>query len=226
MKTTSRAVRIIFVAAAVCLASGSATAGTALAAGSISPARDVLLGNAFYDSDERGHLFLWTNVAAWRQGVWREETNRLRVQITCVATNTSKPRASVAVGSTAFTCDGYYQLAPGGGVKWELRDSHGTLIPPRRGTSSPGLLPARISLSDMPKRRGQRRMEDVLIFYSNGPPAEVGSMVAPEAYHIKKDDNYTLTARVVVYKFDTSFSYLDRVDLPSIATMLHLSPSP
>lgn len=69
-------------------------------------------------------------------------------------------------------------------------------------------------------------MEDILIFYSNGPPAWVGSLVVPEAYQVKKDDNYTLAAGVVVYKFETNLYYLDRVDLPLIATTIHLSPSP
>jgi len=201
-------------------------ASAALAADSINTARTVVLGNAFYDNDAGGSPYLWTNVAAWWQGVWREDTNHLRVQITCIATNTLKPQASVAVGSTAFSCDGYYQLAPGGGIKWELRDSHGTLIPPSRAIPHQGLLPARISLSDIPKHRGQRRMEDILIFYSNGPPAWVGSLVVPEAYQVKKDDNYTLAAGVVVYKFETNLYYLDRVDLPLIATTIHLSPSP
>jgi hypothetical protein len=66
-------------------------------------------------------------------------------------------------------------------------------------------------------------------FVSNGPPCQIGYVDFSELYAIKTKGDYTLTVQPVLYRqhFEggTFQGYLDRVDLPSVTTKVHLVPN-
>ena len=66
-------------------------------------------------------------------------------------------------------------------------------------------------------------------FISNGPPCNIGYIVFKEVFDLKSEGDYALTVQPVLYRqhFDggTFVGYLDRVDLPSVTTKVHLVPN-
>jgi hypothetical protein len=67
-------------------------------------------------------------------------------------------------------------------------------------------------------------------FVSNGPPCHIGYIEFNDIFSIKMEGDYTLTVQPVLYRMHydggTFQGYLDRVDLPSITTKVHLKPAP
>jgi hypothetical protein len=170
---------------------------------------------------------LWNTNIVWWRGVWREDTNHLRVEMCCDATNTPRPEIFLMLGSTEVNCEGLYQRAPDGKfAKCELRSALGRIIPPRPGASIESEHPLKISFADIPKTKGRRRVEDTLIFSTNGLVATVAAFAIPDVYHIPEEGDYTLTLTAVVYRFRTGSLDLDRIDLPSLSAVFHLYPSP
>jgi hypothetical protein len=66
-------------------------------------------------------------------------------------------------------------------------------------------------------------------FVSNGPPCHIGYIKFNDIFDIKAEGDYTLTVQPVLYRMHndggTFQGYLDRVDLPSITTKVHLVPN-
>jgi hypothetical protein len=66
-------------------------------------------------------------------------------------------------------------------------------------------------------------------FVSNGPPCWIGYIKFNDIFSIKTEGNYTLLVQPVLYRMHcdggTFQGYLDRVDLPSVTTKIHLVPS-
>ena len=66
-------------------------------------------------------------------------------------------------------------------------------------------------------------------FTSNGPPCQIGYINFNEIFAIKTGGEYTVTVQPVLYRMHneggTFQGYLDRVDLPSVTTKVHLVPS-
>jgi hypothetical protein len=61
---------------------------------------------------------------------------------------------------------------------------------------------------------------------TNWPPPYLGFLKLDEAYSVTNEGDYTLTVQPVLYKRRTSNSkFLDRVDLPSVTTKIHLVPN-
>lgn len=65
-------------------------------------------------------------------------------------------------------------------------------------------------------------------FASNGPPCRIGLIRFNDIFSIKSESDYTLTVQPVLYRMryegGTFQGYLDRVDLPSVSTKVHLVP--
>jgi hypothetical protein len=65
-------------------------------------------------------------------------------------------------------------------------------------------------------------------FVSNGPPCHIGYIKFNDIFSIKSEGDYTLTVQPVLYRMHydggTFQGYLDRVDLPSVTTKVHLIP--
>jgi hypothetical protein len=66
-------------------------------------------------------------------------------------------------------------------------------------------------------------------FVRNGPPCWIGYIKFNDIFDIKAEGDYTLTVQPVLYRMHndggTFQGYLDRVDLPSITTKVHLVPN-
>jgi hypothetical protein len=66
-------------------------------------------------------------------------------------------------------------------------------------------------------------------FVSNGPPCQIGYIKFNDIFDIKAEGDYTLTVQPVLYRMHneggTFQGYLDRVDLPSVTTKVHLVPN-
>ena len=66
-------------------------------------------------------------------------------------------------------------------------------------------------------------------FVSNGPPCFITAIIFNDIFDIKAEGGYTLTVQPVLYRMHydggTFQGYLDRVDLPSVTTKLHLVPN-
>jgi len=61
---------------------------------------------------------------------------------------------------------------------------------------------------------------------TNLPPFPVGLLKLDEIYSVTNEGNYTLTVQPVLYKIsDTNQTILNRVDLPSVTTKIHLLPN-
>ena len=66
-------------------------------------------------------------------------------------------------------------------------------------------------------------------FVSNGPPCHIGYITFKGVFDIKVEGDYTLTVQPVLFRMHneggTFQGYLDRVDLPSVTTKVHLVPN-
>jgi hypothetical protein len=66
-------------------------------------------------------------------------------------------------------------------------------------------------------------------FAINGPPCHIGYIKFNDIFSIKSEGDYTLTVQPVLYRMHndggTFQGYLDRVDLPSVTTKVHLVPN-
>jgi hypothetical protein len=67
-------------------------------------------------------------------------------------------------------------------------------------------------------------------FASNGPPCHIGFIRFNDIFSIKVEGDYTLTVQPVLFRMHydggTFQGYLDRADLPSVTTKVHLKPIP
>jgi hypothetical protein len=65
-------------------------------------------------------------------------------------------------------------------------------------------------------------------FVSNGPPCHIGYIKFNDIFSIKTEGHYTLTVQPVLYRMHYDGGafqgFLDRVDLPCVATEVHLVP--
>lgn len=66
-------------------------------------------------------------------------------------------------------------------------------------------------------------------FASNGPPCQIGFIRFNDVFSIEKEGDYKLTVQPVLYRMHnesgTFQGYLDRVNLPSVTTKVHLVPN-
>jgi hypothetical protein len=61
---------------------------------------------------------------------------------------------------------------------------------------------------------------------TNMPPFYVGLLKLDEIYSVTNEGDYTLTVQPVLYKrSNTNQATLNRVDLPSVTTKVHLVPN-
>jgi hypothetical protein len=163
------------------------------------------------------------NISTLWPGVWRENTNGLRVQLQS-ETESGQPLLHIGVGSVLFNSLGGFVGAPSGCGKYELRDTNGVIAPYAKETSSEGTFPPRISIKDLP-RWANGGLKNHIAFFTNGGPFTLADIKLDQLYAIPTEGNYTLTVCPVIYKFETNKEYLDRVDLPCVTIKVHLKPS-
>jgi len=171
--------------------------------------------------------YLETNaIRFWEEGVWQENTNNYWRVILCFwDTNTLNVRVSVGVGSAAVNSGGGYYVAPNGKfAKFELAKINGAIIQQIKGASLEDQYPQSISVHDFP-RWPDGQLKGLFGFFSNSPPAQLKEVKIRDIYSINDEGDYTLTVSPVIYKFGTNVGYLDRVDLPSVTSKVHLVPN-
>jgi hypothetical protein len=61
---------------------------------------------------------------------------------------------------------------------------------------------------------------------TNFPPVGINALKLEEVYSVTNEGDYTLTVQPVLYKKRVETNLLDRVDLPTVSTKIHLMPSP
>jgi hypothetical protein len=62
--------------------------------------------------------------------------------------------------------------------------------------------------------------------FSRGEPETISTFVLGDLYSITNEGDYTLTVQPVLYKKRMETNILDRVNLPSVTTKVHLKPAP
>jgi hypothetical protein len=80
------------------------------------------------------------------------------------------------------------------------------------------------AISDRAYPRIQNAIPNAFEFYSNGPPHLIAQFSFNKVYSIEAEGDYQLTVRPVVYQYGSKPGILERVDLPSVTTMVHLLP--
>jgi hypothetical protein len=183
------------------------------------------LAPGVYKEGADGKFHAVTNVdlqALW-PGIWKEDTNGLRVQLTLI-TNGNPTLVLIGVGSVRFNSLGGYLGAPGLVFpKCELQDTNGIAIPFLKGKSIEHSLPPRLSLNDFP-RWPNGGLKSHVGFFTNGTPFMLTELNFSSLYKIPRESDYVLTVCTAIYKFGTNINYLDRVDLPCVTTKVHLVP--
>lgn len=180
-----------------------------------------------YRKGNDGKLHPATNVdvAALWPGVWKVSTNGLRVQLYCWHENSHDLWASVAVGSVVSNLLGEYVSPPGHKLaKVELRNAGGTVVAPIRRAGLEHQMPLQMALNDLP-RWSDGSLQNVLGFFTNGPPAIIERFRIADVFRVKTQGFYTLNICATVYKFSTNKAYVTRTDLPCLSTNLYLLPS-
>lgn len=186
-----------------------------------------LLPDTSYIEGVNGEFYSSTNLDEMWPGVWTQSTNGLRVQLFHeFDKDTKQTWVTVSVGSPRFNSGVSYVGPPSGQfAKCELLDSNGVVVPFSKGVTMEGQFQSRISINDLPRwPYGDRGLRNHLAFLSNSPPAGLKEFKIKDVYQIKTEGDYTLTVCSVIYKFETNFEYLDRVDLPCVSTKIHLTP--
>jgi len=191
-----------------------------------------------------------TNAALYWQGVWQEDTNGWRVELTF---DTNDTELQVRVGSVVITSGGGYLMTPSGKfAKFELVDPDGNLVPPKPGAGtilrhmytnatfgtnlpawadpSDGALeenfPDTIS-SDVYPRDPTGEVAGDFYIIKGLPPNPINFLKLRDAYSITNEGDYTLTVCPILYKMHsrTNLDVLDRIDLPCVTTKIHLVPN-
>ena len=175
-------------------------------------------------TDGKFHPVTNVDLTALWPGIWKEDTNGLRVQLSII-TNGSPTLLRVGVGSIRFNSLGGYIGSPNGKFeKCELQDSNGVVVPFLKGMELESHLPARISLKDFP-RWPNGGLKNHVAFFTNDAPFNLATINFNDVYRIKKEGDYLLRVCSAIYKFGTNADYLDRIDLPCVNAKIHLKPS-
>ena len=212
------------------------------------PSNSVLRFKMFPDG------WAWTtNTEEYWRGIWIEGTNGMRTQLNIV-TNASSFRVHVQAGSFKFKREigSRCFFTPNGKfAKFELVDSNGHVIPPKltAGTNlfdSVGVyyktnppawaapyagslvadFPEKVSTNVWPLYYKGIGMARSFHIDGRGDAEEICSLNLYDLYSITNGSDYSLTIQPVFY-IQKSFGseFLDRVDLPSVTTKVHLVPS-
>lgn len=178
-----------------------------------------------YELGSDGRPFLVTNAdlkVLW-PGVWKDDTNGLRVQLSFMPEEGFR-WLRVSVGSIRFNSPGVYLGPPGSTFqKFELRSTNGIVVPFLSGQTLESVLAPRLRLKQFPRWPGGS-LKSHISFFTNGGPSTLADIDLKKVYRIPKESDYVLTVCAVIYKFGTNIQSLDRVDLPCLSAQVHLRP--
>lgn len=113
-------------------------------------------------------------------------------------------------------------------AKFELRDSKGALLVPRRGLALDGQMPETIQLADLPKTpkfgRNNPLLAGALHLFQNRPvPLKIFDI--QDVYQVEAEGDYTLTVWPTIYQLSTNQQFVNRIDIMPVSMKVHLSPS-
>lgn len=185
------------------------------------------LAPGIYKEGTDGKLHAITNVditSLWK-GAWKDDTNGLRTELQ-LENDGAQVVLRIGVGSAVFNSLGGYVGSPKGTfTKFELRDSNCVIVPFSQGINLESKPPFKLNLGDLP-RWPNGGLKSHIGFFTNGGPWFLDDVNLNEVYKIEHEGDYALTVCPVIYKFGTNAQYLDRVNMPCIATKIHLKPLP
>jgi hypothetical protein len=96
------------------------------------------------------------------------------------------------------------------------------------GGSLVAQFPQRIATNAYPRFKHNGRMAGETAAVTNRPPSVIGLIALDDLYSVTYEADYTLTVQPVLYRMHydggTFQGYLDRVDLSSVTTKVHLVP--
>jgi hypothetical protein len=183
-----------------------------------------LAGDAgeYIDGPNGEHIWI-TNVDEYWQGVWKEDTNHWRVQLSFSKTNTPDVTVTIGLGSIFTNSGGGYFVSPDGKFeKFELLAPDGTIVP-FTTNAAVALVRAQdgiFGIEVVPKTQWNGSFEEDFpqqipvgayphfsanaiaghfAFVSNGGPYSLGIYRLNDVYSITNKGDYTLTVRPVVY---------------------------
>ena len=86
--------------------------------------------------------------------------------------------------------------------------------------------PETISTNVYPRFAGSDQMVGEIWSFANRPPTFISRLALNQIYFVTNEGDYTLTVQSVLYKQGNhaDAAILDRVDLPSVTTKVHLAP--
>lgn len=178
------------------------------------PGYYVLTGNA--------ETALNTNLGQFWRGIWRENKDGWRVQLNFTDARTPT-KFAVEVGSVVKNSGGGYFTSPDGRFcQIQLSGSDGILIPPKTNVWAKNGPPSQIPIHVFP-RWPDGEIKGDFGFISNGPPEFLGECSLYDLYSVTNDGDYTLKVSPVLYRIGTNPSIVTLVDLPSVATTIHLN---
>jgi hypothetical protein len=173
-------------------------------------------------SGQTYHLTNFDGAAYWT-GLVKQGPNGLKCRL-ILSREDDHVWVGVGIGSAQFNCPGEL-VAPQGNLfrGFELRSADGKIVPFAKGRSPVGSAPARIALRDLPRRPGGG-LADVIRFFTNSPPIPLATIRLGDLYRIATEGDYALTVSPIVYRFGTNDLFVDRIDLPTLSTNVHLAP--
>jgi hypothetical protein len=106
---------------------------------------------------------------------------------------------------------------------------YGTDLPAWLAPQSESLVttfPETISINVYPRFSGSDQVVGEIWSFANRPPTFISMLPLNEIYFVSKEGDFTLTVQPVLYKQrdHADPAILDRVDLPSVTTKVHLAP--
>ncbi len=162
-------------------------------------------------------------LASWfadKSLVWSGETNGFRVVIEVYQKSPNNDVYIWAVSSNQLEI-AYVHPPSGKPPRMELRDTNGITVPPLKGKMD-GNMPDKLRPADFPITPPATLYNYIL--FGRNAPALLSSFSLNDVYHVKQEEDYTLTVFPVIYKFEASYEYANRIDLPTITTKVHLKP--
>jgi len=143
---------------------------------------------------------------------------------------TAPPADEIGVWVLASGMPGLNYVYPPSGKfpRMQLAYTNGAIIRPIKGRMDERL-PQIIAARDLPT------IAHGAMFYEHGPgyhyflmdqnsPNMLADVVIKDAFQITNDAEYMITVFPALYKFETNREYLDRIELPSVTTKIHLAP--
>ncbi len=86
------------------------------------------------------------------------------------------------------------------------------------------VFPVKIRAKSLP-RWPDGGLKNNISFLTNGGPYPLTNINLNNVYIVTTEGDYKLTVCPTIYKFESNRQYLDRIELPSVTSQVHLFPN-